>query len=162
MSEKPYCPAVPNPRAGTAGQSLVERHSGGTEGGTESKTSLRALALLALRRDNERDRERDNSKSIVPGTGTPVGQCPGLSQVSQPACPTGLAETECQIISPARWAASDGPGFEEPCSERRGLVERRGGIFLHFCVECGRWGAYGYGATRSHPGRWYCRLHRPE
>jgi hypothetical protein len=60
------------------------------------------------------------------------------------------------------WAgASDGPSFEEPCPERRGLVERRGAVLLHFCVECGRWGAYGYGATLSHPGRWYCRLHRP-
>jgi hypothetical protein len=68
-----------------------------------------------------------------------------------------------QVISPARWAgpASDGPSFEEPCPERRGLVERRGAVFLHFCVECGRWGAYGYGTTLSHPGRWYCRLHRP-
>jgi hypothetical protein len=75
------------------------------------------------------------------------------------------ALAEGQVISPARWAesaiASDGPSFDEPCPERRGLVERRGAVFLHFCVECGRWGAYGYGATRTRPGRWYCRLHRP-
>jgi hypothetical protein len=71
--------------------------------------------------------------------------------------------TEGPIISPARWAgaASDGPPFEEPGLERRGLVERQGSVFLHFCVECGRWGAYGYGTTLSRPGRWYCRLHRP-
>jgi hypothetical protein len=69
---------------------------------------------------------------------------------------------EGQVISPARWAgACDGPSFEEPCPERRGLVERQGSLFLHFCVECGRWGAYGFGTTLSHPGRWYCRLHRP-
>jgi hypothetical protein len=69
------------------------------------------------------------------------------------------------VIAPARWAEiTVGPGdpaFEMPCPERRGLVERRGGAFLHFCVECGRWGAYGYGATGDRTGQWYCRLHRP-
>jgi hypothetical protein len=35
-------------------------------------------------------------------------------------------------------------------------------LFLHFCTECGRWGAYGYGATGDNPGRWYCWLHRPD
>jgi hypothetical protein len=39
--------------------------------------------------------------------------------------------------------------------------ERRNGIFLHFCIEYGRWGTYGYGATGEKPGRWYCHLHRP-
>ena len=53
-------------------------------------------------------------------------------------------------------------GFEEPCADRRGSVERQGGIFLHFCIECGRWGAYGYGATGNNPGRWYCWRHRPD
>jgi hypothetical protein len=33
---------------------------------------------------------------------------------------------------------------------------------LHFCVECGRWGTFGYGCTGDNPGRWYCREHRPE
>ena len=35
---------------------------------------------------------------------------------------------------------------------RRGRVERREGLFLHFCIDCGAWGAYGYGvpcAARS-------------
>jgi hypothetical protein len=41
-------------------------------------------------------------------------------------------------------------------------VERRGGAFLHFCFECGRWGAYGYGCTGDNSGRWYCREHRPD
>jgi hypothetical protein len=53
---------------------------------------------------------------------------------------------EGQVISPVRWAsamAAGGSSFEEPCPERRGLVERRGAVFVHFCVECGRWGAYG-------------------
>jgi hypothetical protein len=72
-----------------------------------------------------------------------------------------------KVIAPARWvtgAAGNSleASFEMPCLERRGLVERRNGIFLHFCVECRRWGTYGYGATGAKPGRWYCQMRRPE
>jgi len=67
-----------------------------------------------------------------------------------------------EVIAPARWiTGAAGSSFEMPCSERRGLIERVHGVFLHFCVECGRWGTYGYGATGEKPGRWYCHLHRP-
>jgi hypothetical protein len=84
-----------------------------------------------------------------------------------PEIPTpGYTPAEGQVISPSRWAqpamAADEPSFEDPYPERRGLVERRGPMFVHFCIECGRWGAYGYGTSRTHPGRWYCRLHRPD
>jgi hypothetical protein len=67
-----------------------------------------------------------------------------------------------EVIAPACWVTgAAGNSFEMPCSERRGLIERVHGVFLHFCVECGRWGTYGYGATGEKPGRWYCHLHRP-
>jgi hypothetical protein len=100
----------------------------------------------------------------VAGSGDPcVRAREGESEPQQdlsPVAATGSLNPE--VISPARWAepavAFDEPSFEDPCPERRGLLERRGAVFLHFCVECGRWGAYGYGAP---PGRWYCRLHRP-
>jgi hypothetical protein len=76
-----------------------------------------------------------------------------------------LAPSVAGVIAPPRWAErTAGAGeipFEQPCAERRGLVERRGGALVHFCIKCGRWGAYGYGATGDHPGRWYCREHRP-
>jgi hypothetical protein len=77
---------------------------------------------------------------------------------------SNYAPAEGQVISPARWAGitADELPFDEPCPERRGLIERRGALFLHFCVECGRWGAYGYGHARDRPGRWYCRQHRPD
>ena len=52
-------------------------------------------------------------------------------------------------------------GFEKPCADRCGLVERQGGIFRHFCAECGRWGAFGYGAVGERLGKWYCFEHRP-
>jgi hypothetical protein len=75
-----------------------------------------------------------------------------------------LTAPAAPVIAPARWAgmAADGPSFEEPCPERSGLIERRGAVFLHFCIECGRWGAYSYGASLGQDGRWYCRLHRPD
>jgi hypothetical protein len=61
-------------------------------------------------------------------------------------------------------SAEDEPGFEQPCAARRGRVEQSGGALLHFCVECGRFGPYGYDvrlrAVRL--GRWYCREHRPQ
>jgi len=81
------------------------------------------------------------------------------------APPSDVARS-APVIAPVRWAEgaalAGGPAFEQPCPERRGLVERRGGAFLHFCIECGRWGAYGYGCTADKPGRWYCWLHRPD
>jgi hypothetical protein len=70
------------------------------------------------------------------------------------------------VIAPRRWigvvAEANEPAFEQPCPERRGMVERCEHLFLHFCAECGRWGAYGYGTTGDRPGRWYCWLHRPD
>jgi hypothetical protein len=63
------------------------------------------------------------------------------------------------VISPTTWFAA---GVDEPNPERRGLVGYDGGMFLHFCGECGRWGSYGYGCIGANLGRWYCREHRPD
>jgi hypothetical protein len=54
--------------------------------------------------------------------------------------------------------------FEMPCDVRRGQVDARpDGLFLHFCEECGAWGAFGYGVSlrTGKLGRWYCAAHRP-
>jgi hypothetical protein len=55
------------------------------------------------------------------------------------------------------------PSFSVPCIARRGRVEERERVLLHFCVECGRWGAFGYGVSlrTGRVGRWYCTAHRP-
>ncbi len=56
------------------------------------------------------------------------------------------------------------PGLETPCASRRGRVQKlEGAILLHFCVECGAWGAFGYGVNlrAGRLGRWYCGAHRP-
>jgi len=60
-------------------------------------------------------------------------------------------------------SASGEPDVRQPCAARRGRVERRPGAFVHFCSECGAWGAYGYGVSlhASRLGRWYCAEHRP-
>jgi hypothetical protein len=37
------------------------------------------------------------------------------------------------------------PGLEMPCAARRGRTQEVEGAFLHFCVQCGAFGAFGYG-----------------
>jgi hypothetical protein len=56
------------------------------------------------------------------------------------------------------------PGLEQPSLARRGrVVVLDNGAMLHFCVKCGRFGAFGYGVRlrAGHLGRWYCGEHRP-
>jgi hypothetical protein len=65
----------------------------------------------------------------------------------------------------ARVIDSNGePGLEQPCAARRGLVQELDRTFLHFCVHCGRFAAFGHGVHLSagRLGRWYCGEHRPE
>jgi hypothetical protein len=56
------------------------------------------------------------------------------------------------------------PGLEQPCAARRGRVEEFGGVLLHFCTECGRFGSFGYDVwlRAGQLGRWYCREHRSQ
>jgi hypothetical protein len=54
--------------------------------------------------------------------------------------------------------------LEAECESRKGLVVTLGPIFLHFCVECGKYGPYGYGVElrKGKEGTWYCKEHRPD
>ena len=120
-------------------------------------------------------REKTPSFAREPPEFLPLCECASVSPnllctASAPASDAAIQSedsptTSAALIAPRRWvevvAGANEPSFEMPCPERRGLVERRGRLFLHFCTECGRWGAYGYGATGDNPGRWYCWLHRP-
>jgi hypothetical protein len=56
------------------------------------------------------------------------------------------------------------PALALPCAARRGRVQELEGVFLHFCAECGAYGAFGYGVSRraGRLGRWYCANHRPQ
>jgi hypothetical protein len=79
------------------------------------------------------------------------------------------ARESTELITPSPWfeciaRPADGePCFELPCAARRGLVLEWDGVLMHFCGECGRWGAYGYGVNfrEGRLGRWYCAAHRP-
>jgi hypothetical protein len=55
------------------------------------------------------------------------------------------------------------PALEEPCAARRGRVQELDDAFLHFCRQCGRFAAFGYGVhlRAGRLGRWYCGKHRP-
>ena len=96
---------------------------------------------------------------------------PTLAKAAKPANPAGAAReregtpSERTLLAPGIWFDRFGPpgepAFDQPCPSRRGLVERRGVVFLHFCVTCGAWGAFGYGTVGAQPARWYCREHRP-
>jgi hypothetical protein len=95
-----------------------------------------------------------------------LGALDGLgTEIQNPAAEPEPAE----LIAPLPWfefvtrPAEGEPGFEKPCAARRGRVEERDGVFVHFCIECGRWGAYGYGVNvrAGRLGRWYCAAHRP-
>ena len=55
------------------------------------------------------------------------------------------------------------PALDQPCTVRRGRVQELDRVFLHFCCQCGRFGAFGYGVRlrAGQLGRWYCGEHRP-
>ena len=121
-------------------------------------------------------REKTPSFAREPPEFLPLCECASVSPdllriASAPASDAAIQSEDsptisAAVIAPRRWvevvAGANEPSFEMPCPERRGLVERRGRLFLHFCTECGRWGAYGHGATGDNPGRWYCWPHRPD
>jgi hypothetical protein len=77
---------------------------------------------------------------------------------------------EINLVRRPPWPPSDRqapegePELEQTCSARRGRVEETGGVLLHFCIECGRFGPYGYGVRlrAGQLGRWYCHEHRPQ
>jgi hypothetical protein len=76
---------------------------------------------------------------------------------------------EAELVAPSAWfqrVASPiigEPSFDEPCVARCDQAGYRDGVFLHFCSECGAWGAFGYGVNlrAGRLGRWYCAAHRP-
>ncbi len=78
---------------------------------------------------------------------------------------------DAELLLPTPWfkrvipPVEDEPSIQMPRASRRGRVqELEGAIVLHFCAECGAWGAFGYGVNLSagRPGRWYCAEHRPQ
>lgn len=109
--------------------------------------SLKVLARLVLERDTARDKQQDRvSRHAIPS--------------SEAARQAPLAAQSASVV-PRVYGEF---GLEQPYRARRGRVqELPGGQFLHFCAECGRFGAFGYGVRLSAGrfGCWYCGEHRP-
>jgi hypothetical protein len=117
-------------------------------------TSLRALARLVF----ERNRTRDNSQNKgdrEPPASEALLRRSGVTQSGEPED----AISGANLVALSTWFERtappvDGePGYEQSRTKRRGRVEHRDGVFLHFCAQCGAWGSYGYGVDvrAGHP-----------
>jgi hypothetical protein len=113
-----------------------------------------------------------NSSKVSPSERAKNDTLGGLGTLGASSHETETLTAEprsAELLAPSPWfarvaAASDGePRFDAPCAARRGQLEKRDGLFLHFCIDCGAWGAYGYDVDlrAGRLGRWYCALHRP-
>jgi hypothetical protein len=117
--------------------------------------SLKALARLILERDSARDGHRDRVSRRGASSAEPVRQRAPLSIAS--------SDRPASQSAPLVLVGDGEPGLEQPCVARRGRVQRLDCALLHFCIECGRFAAFGYGVhlRAGRPGRWYCGEHRP-
>jgi hypothetical protein len=97
----------------------------------------------------------------VPGSLDGLGGLGGAHLGGDFCLPPDVIAPQSLAGDVASQLSEDEPPYDQPCFARRGRVERQGSAFLHFCVTCGSWGAYGYGVTGDRPGRWYCLPHRP-
>jgi hypothetical protein len=110
----------------------------------------------------------DNLKIVGPKRAEPVVK---LLAAHKAEVLAALAKTarEAEALAQAPWSeqlaplGDREPGLDHPCAARRGRVQQVGKTFLHFCVECGAFGPFGYGVSlrTGQLGRWYCSKHRP-
>jgi hypothetical protein len=71
----------------------------------------------------------------------------------------------CITVEPPAEAPQPQPSASNGIPEdRRGFVGYVDGRFVHFCPECGEWGAHGIGVflRRGQLGVWYCAEHKPK
>ena len=131
-----------------------------------------ALTLLRTAREAGLSIEPAGDKLMVRGPkhAEPVVKLLAEHKVEVLAALAKVAR-EAELLSPAPWfervaaPVKGEPGFESACATRRGRIEELpDGLLLHFCAECGAWGAFGYGVNlrASRLGRWYCAAHRPQ
>ena len=116
--------------------------------------SLKVLARQILAR--EREQERLSQRR-------PNG-CPSASEHSGQDRQQATVMAEATAVACVAQRAAGEPDVEQPCAARRGrVVPLDNGAFLHFCCECGRFGAFGYRVRlrEGRLGRWYCGEHRP-
>jgi hypothetical protein len=117
--------------------------------------NLKLLARRVLDRGTSRDTVRD---------GVFRGNFAHVDRVRQRPAVSVLGESAPSLGREVP-AGNGEPGLRHPCATRRGrLEELPDGSLLHFCTECGAWGAFGYGINMraGRPGRWFCAAHRPQ
>jgi hypothetical protein len=111
------------------------------------------------------------SRFVTPIRAENHAHSPAVADVANVAEPTlrRAPDADADLLAPSAWVERLAPpddgesSYESPCASRRGKVEERAGVLLHFCAECGAWGTYGYDVypRLGKLGRWYCRGHRP-
>jgi hypothetical protein len=78
---------------------------------------------------------------------------------------------DAALLSPTPWfkhvipPVAGEPSIQMACASWRGRVQKlKDTVVLHFCIEYGAWGSFGYGVNlrAGRPGRWYCAAHRPQ
>ena len=130
------------------------------------------VALLLRARDAGLRVEPAGDKLVVrgPRNAEPVVKLLAKHKVEVLAALANSAH-EVEPLSPTPWfphvipPVEGEPSAQVPCASRRGRVQRlEGAVVMHFCIECGAWGAFGYGVNlrAGRPGRWYCAAHRPQ
>jgi hypothetical protein len=74
-----------------------------------------------------------------------------------------LLRQKVEVLALLRLEQSWSAPLDQPCPARRGRVEEQPNV-QHFCAECGRWAAFGFGVSlrKGQLGRWYCAEHRPD
>jgi len=131
---------------------------------SSTRDVLRHLAAIGATIESAGDRLvlRAGTKPVPAGVIRRVREAkPELLAVLTKKSASVVAEVPnfARVLMPA-----DGePAAEQPWAVRRGRVQELNGVFLHFCLECGRFGAFGYGVRLRDRrlGRWYCGEHRP-
>jgi hypothetical protein len=121
----------------------------------QSEKSLKVLAQLIISRHEQAlDRGGERRRRVL-DLGPVIQAGPGVADIPQ------MRPSNERCVIP--WGDGE-PNLEMPCSSRRGRVQSLDGMILHFCVQCGAYGPFGYGVNlRSRRlGRWYCSKHRPE
>jgi hypothetical protein len=97
-----------------------------------------------------------------------AGRAPG-ARTSRPDHQRNHEFGATKVIAPSGWLQDllrpsfGEPEFDQPCEARRGRVEEKDGLFVHFCEVCGAWGTFGYNVNlrAKRLGYWYCAIHRP-
>jgi hypothetical protein len=104
-------------------------------------------------------RRREEAVLALTGMGITMGTNPA-KQLPSDEPPAKPVEPPAEAPQPQMETRASN-GIPE---DRRGFVGYVDGRFVHYCPECGEWGAHGIGVflRRGQLGVWYCAEHKPK